>query len=334
MFRQHTLLNVFLLSFLTLFFCLVSSLSAAPLVINFSHVVDENTPKGQMALKFKELVGKSLEGKVSVKIYPKGRLFNDEQLFEALLLDDVQMGAPSLANFKKYTPKLQLFDLPFLFENIEAVDRFQKGQSGQSFLTSFRERGILGLGYLHNGMKQLSAKKELRVPEDAAGLKFRIQSSDVISAQFKAVGAIPVPAIFEQTFSLLSGGAVDGQENTWSNIYSKKFHTIQPNITESSHGIIDYMVVTSVNFWEGLPEDVRAEVKKALDEAIAFGNQQALEQEVSNRKKIEESKQTKITVLTKEERQQWVKKMQPVWQGFEQVIGKDVIIEAFNANQK
>jgi C4-dicarboxylate-binding protein DctP len=325
-------LNVIAVSFFLLFFGYAAALSAAPITINFSHVVDENTPKGQMALKFKEIVGKKLAGKVVVRVYPKGRLFNDEQLFEALLLDDVQMGAPSLANFIKYQPKLQLYDLPFLFENIEAVDRFQKSAIGQAFLSSFTDRGILGLGYLHNGMKQLSAKKELRVPEDAAGLKFRIQSSEVIAAQFKALNATPVPAIFEQTYSLLSGGAVDGQENTWSNIYSKKLHTLQPNITETNHGIIDYMVVTSVGFWESLPEDIRGEVKKALDEAIAHGNEMAGQLAITNRKAIESSGQTKITVLSKEERQQWVKKMQPVWQTFEEKIGKDVILEAVKAN--
>lgn len=332
MFHKRYSLNVIAVTFFLLLFGISPSLSAAPITINFSHVVDEKTPKGQMALKFKELVDKSLAGKVVVRVYPKGRLFNDEQLFEALLLDDVQMGAPSLANFIKYQPKLQVYDLPFIFADIEAVDRFQKSAMGQGFLSSFTDRGILGLGYLHNGMKQLSAKKELRVPEDAAGLRFRIQSSEVLSAQFKALGATPVPAIFEQTYSLLSGGAVDGQENTWSNIFSKKLHTLQPFIVETNHGIIDYMIVTSVNFWESLPEDIRGEVKKALDEAIAYGNEQAQQLAISNKKAIEASGQSKITVLSKEDRQLWVKKMQPVWQGFEAKIGKDVITEAASAS--
>jgi len=310
----------------------VASVAAAPLVINFSHVVDENTPKGQMANKFKQLISERLKGKVAVKIYPKGRLFGDEQMFEALLLDDVQMGAPSLADFKKYSPKLQVFDLPFLFESMEAVERFQRSPVGQEFLTSMSDRGILGLGYFHNGLKQLSAKKELRRPEDAAGLKFRIQYSEVIAAQFKTLGATPVPAPFGQTFTLLDTGVVDGQENTWSNIYSKKFHTVQPFITESNHGVLDYMVITSVDFWESLPEDIRLEVKKALDEAIAFGNEQALQLAVGDRKRIEESQKTKILVLSKDERQKWLEKMRPVWREFEKTIGKHVIDEAYRSN--
>ena len=312
----------------------VSPVSAAPIVINFSHVVDENTPKGQMAIKFKELIAERLKGKVVVKVYPKSKLFGDEQIFEALLLDDVQMGAPSLADFEKYSPKLQVFDLPFLFENIASVDKFQKGPIGQGFLLSLSDRGILGLGYLHNGMKQLSAKKELRLPDDVAGLKFRIQFSDVISAQFKALGATPVQAAFGQTFTLLDTGVVDGQENTWSNIYSKKFHTIQPYITESNHGVLDYMVITSVDFWENLPEDIRPEVKKAIDEAIVFGNEQAVQLSIGDRKRIEESQKTKILVLSKEERQKWVEKMRPVWRDFEKVIGKNVIDEAYRSNEQ
>lgn len=305
---------------------------APPIVINFSHTVNEDTPKGMMANKFRELVSKRLKGKAVVKVFPRSRLFTDEQLFEALLLGDVQIGAPSLAIFQKYSPGLQVFDLPFLMESMDAVDRFQKGKYGQEFLLSMKDRGILGLAYLHNGMKQLSANKELRVPEDALGLKFRIQYSKVIAAQFDALGAKPVPATFGQTFTLLSEGVVDGQENTWSNIYSRKFHTVQPFITESNHGVLDYMVITSVDFWESLPEDIRSELEKAVEEAVAFGNEKAKQVEQEDKKRIEESKTSKILVLSKEERQKWVEKMRPVWRGFETVIGRDVIEEAYRSN--
>lgn len=311
---------------------IVAAVSTPPIVINFSHVVEENTPKGQMAIKFKELIAERLKGKVVVKVYPKTRLFGDDQIFEALLLDDVQMGAPSLSRFHSYTKKLQVFDLPFLFSDTAAVDRFQKSPTGIALLSSLSDRGILGLGYLHNGMKQLSATKELRVPEDAAGLKFRVSASEVISAQFKALGATPQVAEFSQTYMLLQSKAVDGQENTWSNMYSKKLHTVQPYTTESNHGVLDYMVITSVGFWESLPDAIRSEVKKAVDEAIAFGNEKAQQLEVSDRQKIEQSQKTKLILLTKEERQKWVEKMRPVWVDFEKIIGKHVIDEAYGSN--
>ena len=164
---------------------------AAPIVIKYSHVVADITPKGKAALKFKELAEKALPGKVEVQVFPNSQLFGDGKELEALLLGDVQIIAPSLAKFGKYTPKLQIFDLPFLFDDIQAVDRFQASAEGQSLLNSMNKKGITGLGYLHNGMKQFSANTKLLMPTDAKGLKFRIQASDVLEAQFKAVGANP-----------------------------------------------------------------------------------------------------------------------------------------------
>ncbi len=306
---------------------------AGPIVIKFSHVVAENTPKGQMANKFRDLVNERLGGKVLVEVYPNSQLFGDNKVLEAMLLGDVQMAAPSLSKFSRYTKKLQLYDLPFLFENMEAVDRFQHGPSGQKLLHSIDKKGLIGLGYLHNGLKQLSASKPLRVPADARGLKFRIMSSDVLAAQFKALGAVPLKKPFSEVFTLLQTRAIDGQENTWSNIYSKKFYEVQPYITESNHGLLDYMVVTSAEFWNGLPDDIRAGIKGALDEAIAFGNQVAADKARSDKQKIIDSKRCEIIELTPAERAQWVEVMKPVWKQFEDQIGKDLIDAAYGANQ-
>ncbi len=306
--------------------------AADPIVIKFSHVVAENTPKGQAANKFKELVDERLGGKVVVEVYPNAQLYGDNKVIEAMLLGDVQIAAPSLSKFKKYTPVLQLYDLPFLFDDIEAVDRFQQGPAGQKMLTSMEKKGILGLGYLHNGMKQLSASKPIRVPADADGLKFRIMTSDVLAAQFQAVGALPVKKPFSEVFTLLQTRAIDGQENTWSNIYSKKFFEVQPYITNTDHGLLDYLVMTSSEFWNSLPDDVRPEVKKALDEAIAFGNKVALEKSEGDKKLIADSRRTEIIELSPEERQKWIDAMKPVWKKFEGAIGKDNIDAATASN--
>ena len=305
---------------------------AAPVVIKFSHVVAENTPKGQMANKFKELVDQRLAGKVEVEVFPNSQLFGDNKVLEAMLLGDVQLAAPSLSKFKKYTKSLQIFDLPFLFKDMAAAEKFQQGPVGQKLLMATKSKGLIGLGYLHNGLKQLSASDPLRVPADAAGKKFRIMSSDVLAAQFEAVGAMPLKKPFSEVFTLLQTKAIDGQENTWSNIYSKKFFEVQPYITESNHGVLDYLVITSAAFWLGLPEDLRTEVKKALDEAIAFGNSVAAQKATADRQKIIDSKRSKIIELTDAERQQWVKVMKPVWKQFEGEIGKDYIDAAIQAN--
>ena len=298
---------------------------AGPTVIKFSHVVAENTPKGQAAIKFKELVDERLAGKVEVQVFPNAQLFGDNKVLEALLLGDVQMAAPALSKFKKYTKQLQVFDLPFLFTGIEQVDRFNQTEQGQALLGSIEKKGLVGLGYLHNGMKQLSASKVVRTPEDAGGLKFRIMTSDVLAAQFQAVDAHPVKKPFSEVFTLLQTKAIDGQENTWSNIYSKKFFEVQPYITESNHGYLGYLVITSTEFWNGLPDDIRAELQKALDEAIAFGNEVALQKSTEDRQAIIDSKRSEVIELTPEEQVKWQEAMQPVWQQFEKQIGKDVI---------
>lgn len=306
--------------------------AADPIVVKFSHVVAENTPKGRMATKFKELIDERLGGKVVVEVYPNAQLYGDNKVLEAMLLGDVQLAAPALSKFQKYTESLQLFDLPFLFKDLEAVDRFQGSEAGQKLLASMEDKGVTGLGYLHNGMKQLSASQPIRVPEDVSGLKFRIMTSDVLAAQFQAVDALPVKKPFSEVFTLLQTKAIDGQENTYSNIYSKKFFEVQPYITETNHGLLDYLVVTSTEFWMDLPDDVRGDFKAALDEAIAYGNDIASELNAKQKQLIIESNRSEIITLTDAERQKWVDAMKPVWQEFEDEIGKDLIEAAAASN--
>jgi C4-dicarboxylate-binding protein DctP len=300
-----------------------------PIKIKFSHIVADNTPKGIGAKRFKQLVEERLKGKVIVEIYPNAQLYDDNKVMEALLLGDVQLAAPSLAKFKKYTKKLQVFDLPFIFKDIHAVDSFQAGKVGQSLLTSMDKYGYLGLTYWHNGMKQLSANTGLRLPSDAKGLKFRIQQSDVIQAQFQAIGASPQKLAYTEVYNALQTGVVDGQENTWSNIRSKKFYEVQKYFSETNHGVLDYLVVTNAKFWRGLPADIRIELEKILVEVGKEVNQLAQAFAKKDRQIIIDSGKTNVLQLTEAELAQWRTAMQPVWKQFEDDIGKDVI-EAAN----
>ena len=309
------------------------SASAAPLEIKFSHVVAENTPKGRMALRFEELVEQRLPGKVDVKVYPNSQLFGDGKVLEAMLLGDVQLAAPSLSKFQKYTKKLQIFDLPFLFNDMAALERFQQSEAGQELLNSLEKKGLKGLGYLHNGLKQLSAYSPIKTPADAKGKKFRIQTSDILAAQFEAVGAVPLKKSFSEVFTLLQTRAIDGAENPWSNIYSKKFFEVQPFITESNHGALDYMIVTSKEFWMSMSDDIRPVVQQSLQEAIAYGNQVAAEKTKSDRQAIIDSGLSKVEPMTAEQRKLWIEAVQPVWKEFEDEIGADLIQAALSANQ-
>ena len=306
---------------------------AAPIVIKYSHVVADVTPKGQAALKFKELAEKKLAGKVEVQVFPNSQLFGDGKEMEALLLGDVQIIAPSLSKFSKYTPKLQVFDLPFLFSDLAAVDRFQASKEGQALLMSMTKKGITGLGYLHNGMKQLSANKPLGMPGDAKGLKFRIQASDVLEAQFKAVGGNPQKLAFAEVYQALQTGVVDGAENPWSNIYSKKFHEVQGYIMDSNHGVLDYMVVTNTKWWDGLPADVRKGLNEAMKESIAYGNKVANDEDAEFRKKVIADGKGKVLPMSPEHLKAWRTAMQPVWKQFEGEIGADLIQAAQKSNK-
>ena len=304
-----------------------------PIVIKFSHVVADKTPKGQAALKFKELAEKYLPGKVQVQVFPNSQLFGDGQELDALLLGDVQFIAPSLSKFDRYTKKLQVFDLPFMFEDLAAVDRFQHSATGKALLDSMTGKGIKGLAYWHNGMKQLSTNKaQLKRPEDVKGLKFRIQPSDVLEAQFRALGANPQKMAFAEVYQALQTGVVDGQENTWSNIYTQKFYEVQKTIAETNHGVIDYMVITNAKWWDGLPADVKAGLTKAMDEATAFGNKLADDINQRDKKVIAGAGKAKIQQLSKDDLAAWQKAMAPVWKKFEGGIGKGLIEAAQKSN--
>lgn len=304
-----------------------------PIVIKFSHVVAESTPKGRAALHFKQLVEQRLSGIVTVEVYPNALLVDDEGVVAALQQQTVQMAAPSLSQLENYSKAYRVFDVPFLLQSTEAVERFQNGAHGQALLQAMQPAGIEGLCFLHNGMKQLSADRALHVPADAKGLKFRIQSSSVLEAQFVALGAIPVRAPFSKTFHLLQTGTVNGQENTWSNIYSQKFYTVQPFITETNHGSLEYLLITSTAFWQRLPDNVRNVLAQSARESCDYGNNMAAEINTADQQRILQYGGTHVITLTTAQRGQWVDAMQPVWKSLEAEIGTEIINAAMAANR-
>ena len=307
--------------------------AADPISIKFAHVVAEHTPKGQGALMFKKLAEERLPGQVKVEVYPNSSLFGDGKEMEALLLGDVQLLAPSLAKFEHYSRPIQIFDLPFLFTDINALDRFQQSPQGQALLKSMEGKGITGLGYWHNGMKQLSANKALYEPKDARGLKFRVQASAVLDEQFKALRAAPRKMSFAEVYQGLQTGVVNGTENTWSNYESQNVYEVQKFFTESNHGAIDYMVITNTKFWNSLPPQIRTTLDEVMAEVTVEVNKQAEKLNQDSRQKIADSGNSEIITLTPEQREMWREAMRPVWKKFEGAIGPDVIQAAELANK-
>ncbi|GAB6387716.1 C4-dicarboxylate TRAP substrate-binding protein DctP [Stutzerimonas marianensis] len=311
-----------------------TAVEAEPIVIKFSHVVAESTPKGQGALLFKKLVEERLPGQVTVEVYPNSTLFGDADELDALAKNEVQLLAPSLAKFEQYTKQLQVFDLPFLFDDLASVDRFQKRAKGRQLLLSMEKQGITGLAYWHNGMKQLSATKALRMPNDASGLAFRIQPSGVLESQFAQLGASTKKIAFAETFSALQNGTVQGAENPWSNIYSKKMHTVQPYITETNHGVLDYMLVSNTKFWFAIPHQIRTQLEGIIEEVTYQVNRAAEEANQADRERIRKAGTSEIIELTPEQREAWRDAMRPVWKEFESDIGADIIKAAQTVNRK
>ncbi|MFD3191469.1 DctP family TRAP transporter solute-binding subunit [Sedimentitalea sp. HM32M-2] len=306
---------------------------AGEVVIKFSHVTNtDKHPKGIAASLLEKRVNEEMNGKACMEVFPSSTLYNDNKVLEAMLQGEVQLAAPSLSKFEKFTKKFRIFDLPFMFKDIAAVDAFQGSENGQALLDSMQRRGLKGLAYWHNGMKQMSASKPLVDPFDAQGLKFRVQSSDVLVAQMEAIGASPQKMAFSEVYGALQQGVVDGQENTWSNIYGKKFFEVQDGVTETNHGVIDYLVVTNVDWFNSLDADVRDQFMTILTEVSNERNAAATSVNEAAKQSIIDAGGV-VRQLTPEQRQAWVDAMKPVWEKFADDVGQENIdaAQAINA---
>jgi C4-dicarboxylate-binding protein DctP len=325
-------INSILLTITFVFFTTISSSFAAcdsgERVVKLSHVTGGTThPKVVAANNFAERVNKELNGKLCVEVYPNSTLFGDSKELEALLLDDVQMLAPSLSKFGSYTKKYGVFDLPFIFKDMDSAMSFTASKEGKDLLNAMEDVGFVGLGYWMSGMKYFSANKALISPTDAKGLKFRVQTSDVAKAMIAAMGASPQPMAFAEVYGALQTGVVDGQENTWSNIYTKKFFEVQDSTTQTSHQLLAYLFMTSKQFLDSLDADTRTKLIKIADEVTVAANKSVKDKEEANRQNILKAG-GKINELTASQRKQWVDAMKPVWKQFEGEIGADLIAAA------
>jgi C4-dicarboxylate-binding protein DctP len=300
----------------------------SPIVIKFSHVVASDTPKGKAADKFKELAEKYTNGKVKVEVYPNSTLYKDKEELEALQLGAVQMLAPSNSKFGPIGIKeFEVFDLPYILPDLKTLRKVTDGPLGGRLLKLLDSKGMTGLAYWDNGFKQMSANKKLIAPADYKGLKFRIQSSKVLEAQFRTLGAIPQVMAFSEVYQALQTGVVDGQENTWSNIYTQKMHEVQKYITTTNHGYIGYVVVVNKKFWDGLPADIRDELSKAMKESTEFGNGQSARENDDALEAIKKTGKSEIITLTPEQDEAMRKAMMPVYKEVASRVGQPLIDE-------
>lgn len=297
-----------------------------PIIIKFSHVVANDTPKGKGALKFKELAEKYTNGKVKVEVYPNSQLFKDKEEIEALQLGSVQMLAPSTAKFAPLGVKeFEALDLPWLFKDDATYAKAMKGEVGQWLFKKLEAKGISGLAFWDNGFHMVSANRPLLKPADFQGLKVRISGSKIADQYFRLVGAIPQIMAFSEVYQALQTGVVDGCENTPSNYLTQKFHEVQKDITVSNHAHLQYAVIVNTKFWNGLPPDIRKELDKAMEEATDYTNSIAHQENVEALEAIKKSGKTTLHYLTDEQKAEWKKAMAPTYTWAKGRVGQEIL---------
>lgn len=302
-----------------------------PIVIRFSHVVSEKAPKGVGALRFKELAEARLPGRVQVEVYPSSRKFTDEEVVPALLFGDVELAAPSMVILRGYSPAVQVYELPFLFKDVNHIHRFQAGPTGQMLLQSMLPRGIRGLGYWDGGLRVLSANKPLRSPADASGLMFRTESSQIFQRAYDRIGVVTLPLPFRLLADAIRDGLVDGQENSWPNIYTRGIHKLHRYYTPLHHTFLGYMVIANDDFWTRLPADVRPVLEEILAEVTREVNELARQEAETLAQKAASEADIEVLVLNENEQAEWRSAFTSVWREFEPVVGADVIEAAVAA---
>ena len=303
-----------------------AALAQSPIIIKFSHVVANDTPKGKGALKFKELAEKYTDGKVRIEVYPNSSLYKDKEEIEALQLGSVQMLAPSTAKFAPLGAKeFEALDLPWLFKDEATYDKAMKGPVGKWLFQKLESKGISGLAYWDNGFHMTSANRPLLMPADFQGLKVRISGSKIADRYFRDVGSIPQIMAFSEVYQALQTGVVDGCENTPSNYLTQKFYEVQKDITVSYHAHLQYAVIVNSKFWSGLPPDIRKQVDKAMDEATDYTNSIAVQENEDALAEIKKSGKVTLHYLTDDQRKAWQAAMQPTYAWAKGRVGQEVL---------
>ncbi|HZZ92276.1 MAG TPA: TRAP transporter substrate-binding protein [Usitatibacter sp.] len=311
---------------------LAPAFAQSPIVIKFSHVVAENTPKGKAALKFKELAESRTKGKVKVEVYPNSTLYKDNEEINALTLGSVQMLAPSLAKFGPLgVREFEVFDLPYLFDSYDELHKVTEGPVGKQMFQKLESKGIIGLAYWDNGFKDMSANRPLQKVSDFRGLKMRIQSSKVLDEQMRALGAIPQVMAFSEVYQALQTGVVDGTENPPSNLYTQKMYEVQKYLTLSNHGYLGYAVIVNKKFWDALPADVRKALDGAMADATKYANDIAKKENDDALEAVRKSGKTTIQELSPDAKREWKKVLIKVHKEAEGRVGKDTIQSIYKA---
>ncbi|MCS0789250.1 DctP family TRAP transporter solute-binding subunit [Cytobacillus firmus] len=299
------------------------------ITIKIAHVVAENTPKHQGALKMKEVIEKESDGKIKVQVYPNSSLFGDKDEYQNLVANNVQFILPDMSKLVGNDPGFNIPAMPFLFESDEAANAFWDGEKGQEIFKRLEKDGVLGKAMWPNGAKHMTNdKKAIKKPEDLDGMKIRTQGGQLLEEIYAELGAGSASIPFGELYTALQQGTVDGQENTFSNIESKKFDEVQKYMTIMGHTRVDYSLLTNTKFWDSLNDETKAIVQKGVDEGTKLARESAKKLNDDALAKLKENGQVEINELSDAEIEEFKKTLEPIYNEWAEKIGKDIIEDA------
>lgn len=297
------------------------------IIIKFSHVVAEYTPKGLAVDRFAKLVKEKTNGKVEVQVFPNSILHSEQTEIPALISGEIQMIAPAYSHLSGTIPQWSVLELPYVFLNYQEVETAFQGKIGEILFSTLEKSGMKGLAFWSSGFKQVTANQPLIMPADFHGQRIRIIPSKVLDTHYRTLGAIPVGSSFGDLYSLLATGKVDGEENTVSNLYTKRLYEVQKHLTVSNHNFLGYAVIVNEPFWKELPDDLKQAIEEALKEATAFNNQLSVEMNAQQLEEVLTKELMQTHIQTEEERAAWRQALQPVYDSFAPQIGPELMQE-------
>ncbi|MDO5758459.1 MAG: TRAP transporter substrate-binding protein, partial [Rhodobacterales bacterium] len=230
---------------------------ASTISIKLGHDMAESSPHHQATVRWKELVEERSGGDVTVRIFPSSILGSATQMVEQVQAGALEAAMLPNAQIAPIAPKLSVLDLPFLFANRQIAHGVVDGPAGEVILKALDGTGIVGVAHWESGFKQFTSNFPIHTPEDFVGHKIRTMPSQVVQAQFRAFGAVPVQMAFSELYSALQQGTVDGQENPIATIAAGKLYEVQPYISLSDHAFLGEIFMINQVFYDNLDSETR-----------------------------------------------------------------------------
>ena len=237
-----------------------------------SLVINEENPWGRAATRFAEAVRYRTEGRINIRNYYDGRLFADRQTTEFQLLQggvaDFAIG--STINWSPQVKELNLFSLPFMFPNFQALDAVQAGAPGKRLFQLIEQKGVIPIAWGENGFRELTnSKRPIRRPQDLQGLRIRVVGVPIFTEIFRALGASPVSMNWGEAILAVRQGTVDGQEKPVWLIVPYRFWSSHKYVTLWRCTIDPVILAVSAKTWASLSPEDRTIVRKVGEDVMA-----------------------------------------------------------------